>query len=70
MHAEQFLGPDGCETEYTRFNQAQKWQEQALEEGGIDLDNFTRRCNHSAFGAASQNLSYEELRRAVYDEVV
>ena len=65
-----FLGPDGQENEYTRFNQAQKWQEQALEEGGIDLDNVTRRCVYCAFGAASQDLNDEEFQRAVCDEVV
>lgn len=65
-----FLGPDGCENQYTNFNTAQKWQEQALEEGGLDLHNITRRCIYCAFGAASQDLNDQELRRAVYDEVV
>lgn len=67
---QQFLGPDGRENEYTNFNTAQKWQEQALEEGGLDLHNLTRRCIYCAFGAASQDLNNEELQRAIYDEVV
>ena len=67
---QQFLGPNGCENEYTNFNTAQKWQEQALEEGGLDLHNVTRRCIYCAFGAASQDLNDKELRCAVYDEVV
>ena len=66
----QFLRPDGQENEYTKFNTAQKWQEQALEEGGIDLDNVTRRCIYCAFGAASQDLGDAELRTALHDEVV
>jgi hypothetical protein len=69
-YRQRFLGPDSCENEYTNFNTAQKWQEQALEEGGLDLHNLTRRCIYCAFGAASQDLSDKELRHAVYDEVV
>jgi hypothetical protein len=67
---QQFFGPNGRENEYTNFNTAQKWQEQALEEGGLDLHNLTRRCVYCAFGATSQDLNDQELRRAVYDEVV
>ncbi len=65
-----FLGPDGRENGYTVWNTAQKWQELAMEEGGMDLHNPTRRCIYCAFGAVSQNLEDEELRRAVYAEVV
>jgi hypothetical protein len=64
------LGPDNKANEYTDFNTAQKWQEQALEEAGLDFHNATRRCIYCAFGAASQDLEDEELRRAVYSEVV
>ena len=65
-----FLGPNGKANEYTDFNTAQKWQEQALEEAGMDFHNATRRCIYCAFGAVSQDLEDEELRRAVYSEVV
>ncbi|KAF2263450.1 hypothetical protein CC78DRAFT_465821 [Lojkania enalia] len=65
-----FLGPDGKENEFTKSNTAQKWQERALEEGGVDLDSLTHRCIHCDFGTARQDLNDEELRRAVYDEVV
>ena len=65
-----FQGPDGKDNEYTDFNTAQKWQEQAIEEAGLDLHNATRRCIYCAFGAVSQDLENEELRRAVYSEVV
>ena len=65
-----FQGPEGKDNEYTDFNTAQKWQEQAMEEAGLDLHNPTRRCIYCAFGAASQDLEDEELRRAVYSEVV
>ncbi|KAL8962305.1 MAG: hypothetical protein Q9193_001272 [Seirophora villosa] len=61
---------EGNDNEYTVFNAAQKWQEQAMEEAGLDLHSPTRRCIYCAFGAASQNLEDEELRRAVYSEVV
>jgi hypothetical protein len=66
----EYLGPDGSGNEFTRFNVAQKWQEQALEEGGSDLDNLTYRCIHSNFGTAKQDLNYDELRKAVFTEVV
>ena len=65
-----FQGPDGRDNEYTDFNTAQKWQEQAMEEAGLDLHNPTRRCIYCAFGAVSQDLEDDELRRAVYSEVV
>ncbi|KAI4259356.1 MAG: hypothetical protein L6R42_004593 [Xanthoria sp. 1 TBL-2021] len=66
----QYQDQDGNDNEYTAFNAAQKWQEQAMEEAGLDLHNPTRRCIYCAFGAASQDLEDEELRRAVYSEVV
>ncbi|KAI9668915.1 MAG: hypothetical protein M1829_005227 [Trizodia sp. TS-e1964] len=65
-----FLGPDGRENEYTDFNTVQKWQEMTMEEAGPDLFNPTRRCIYCAFGAASRDLEDEELRKAVYSEVV
>ncbi|KAF8451453.1 hypothetical protein BDZ91DRAFT_809507 [Kalaharituber pfeilii] len=65
-----FLGVGGKETEYTDYNTAQKWQEQTMDEAGLDLHNPTRRCIYCAFGAASQNLEDDELRKAVYEEVV
>lgn len=65
-----FLGPNGQENEYTSFNVAQKWQEFAMEEGGLDLHNPTRRCIYCAFGAVSQDLEDEELRKAVFSDVV
>lgn len=67
---DRFLGPDGKENEFTRFNTTQKWQEQALEEGGIDFDSLTYRCVYGDFGAAKQDLNDEWLRKAVYQEVV
>ena len=41
-----------------------------MEEAGFDLHNPTRRCIYCAFGAISQDLEDDELRRAVYSEVV
>ena len=41
-----------------------------MEEAGLDLHNATRRCIYCAFGAASQDLEDEELRRAVLSEVI
>ncbi|KAL4911386.1 hypothetical protein BDW74DRAFT_184750 [Aspergillus multicolor] len=66
----QFLGPDGLNNEFTDFNTAQKWQEQTLEEGGLELHNITRRCIYCAFNAASQDLANGEFRQAVYDDVI
>lgn len=66
----QYQDQEGNDNEYTAFNAAQKWQEQAMEEAGRDLDNATRRCIYCAFGPASRDLEDEELRRAVYSEVV
>ncbi|KAJ6036185.1 hypothetical protein N7540_000464 [Penicillium herquei] len=65
-----YLGPDGAENEFTLFNTAQRWQEQTLEDGGMDLHNITRQCIFCAFGALSQDLRDDGLRRAIYDEVV
>ncbi|KAL8864939.1 MAG: hypothetical protein Q9198_009554 [Flavoplaca austrocitrina] len=66
----QYQDQEGNDNEYTAFKAAQKWQEQATEEAGLDLDNATRRCIYCAIGAASCNLEDEELRQAVYFEVV
>lgn len=66
----EFLGPTGKENEYTDFNTAQKWQERALEEAGLDLHSATRRCIYCAFGAVSQDLEDEELRKAIYEGVI
>lgn len=65
-----FLGAGGKETEYTDYNTAQKWQEQTMDQAGLELHSPTRRCIYCAFGAASQNLEDDELRKAVYEEVV
>ena len=65
-----FLGPDGQENEYTSFNVAHKWQECAMQEGGFELHNLTRRCIYCAFPADSQDLENEELRKEVFIGVV
>ena len=65
-----FLGPNGQENEFTNLNTAQKWQDKAMEEAGAPLYTLTRRCIHCAFGAASQDLENEELRKAVLEDVI
>ncbi|KAF2004976.1 hypothetical protein P154DRAFT_585250 [Amniculicola lignicola CBS 123094] len=65
-----YLGSDGNENEFTTLNTAQVWQEQAQEEGGSDFDKLTYRCIHGDFGTAKQDLNDEELKKAVYCEVV
>ena len=65
----QFMSAIGEKNEYTDFNTAQKWQESALEEAGLDLHNATR-CIFCAFGTASQDLQDEGLQSAVFEEVV
>jgi len=41
-----------------------------MDEAGPDLHDPTRRCIYCAFGASSQNLEDDELRKAVCDGVV
>jgi hypothetical protein len=65
-----YSGPDGCENEFATLNTARVWQSQALEAGGIDLDNLTYRLIHGDFCDAKQDFNDEELRKAVYVEVV
>ncbi|RPB25171.1 hypothetical protein L211DRAFT_806386 [Terfezia boudieri ATCC MYA-4762] len=65
-----YLGKGGKTTEYTDYNTAQKWLEQTMDEAGPDLHDPTRRCIYCAFGASSQNLEDDELRKAVCDGVV
>ena len=65
-----YLGKGGKATEYTDYNTAQKWLEQTMDEAGPDLHDPTRRCIYCAFGASSQNLEDDELRKAVCDGVV
>jgi len=65
-----YLGKGGKATEYTDYNTAQKWQEQTMDEAGPDLHDPTRRCIYCAFGASSQNLEDDELRKAVCDGVI
>ena len=65
-----YLGKGGEATEYTDYNTAQKWLEQTMDEAGPDLHDPTRRCIYCAFGAASQNLEDDELRKAVCDGAV
>lgn len=67
---DRFLGPDGAENEFTRFNTAQKWQENALDEGGIDFHSLTYCCIYGEFSTTKQDLNDEEMRKAVYQEVV
>ncbi|KAI9888339.1 MAG: hypothetical protein M1814_000570 [Vezdaea aestivalis] len=65
-----YFGADGQPNEYTLFNTAQKWQEQALEEAGLDLHSLTRRCIYCAFGPPSQNLENAELKDAIWEGVI
>lgn len=64
------LGLDGEENGFTRFNTTHKWQEQALEEGGLNFESLSYRCIYDDFGTAKQVLNDEELRKVVYQEVV
>ena len=65
-----YLGPDGCRNEHTLFITAIRWQEQALEEGGMDLHNVTTCCIYGSFGIPIQDLGDRELQNAVYSKVV
>ncbi|KAK3345104.1 hypothetical protein B0H65DRAFT_465483 [Neurospora tetraspora] len=64
------FGPNGQETEFTKFNAAATWQRMVADHGGPILHNITRRCIYGNFGLATQNLEDTELIKAVYGNVV
>ena len=66
-----YLGPDGQPNDMTDFCTAQHWlQHDALGEGGPDYAEAIRRCLFCAFGPRSTDLEDDELRAAIYSEVV
>ena len=66
-----YLGPDGQPNDMTDFCTAQHWwQHDALGEGGPEYAEVIRRCLFCAFGPKSTNLEDDELRAAIYSEVV
>lgn len=66
-----YLGPDGQPNDMTDFCTAQHWlQHDALGEGGPEYFEAIRRCLFCAFGPKSTNLEDDELRAAIYSEVV
>lgn len=66
-----YLGPDGQPNDMTDFCTAQHWlQHDALGEGGPDFYEAIRRCLFCAFGPKSTDLEDDELRSAIYSEVV
>ncbi|KAK1774990.1 hypothetical protein QBC45DRAFT_423430 [Copromyces sp. CBS 386.78] len=64
------FGPDGRETEFTKFNAAAAWQESIAADGGSILHNITQRCIYGNFGLTSLSLEDTELIKAVYENVV
>ncbi|KAK1776283.1 hypothetical protein QBC45DRAFT_419685 [Copromyces sp. CBS 386.78] len=64
------FGPDGRETEFTKFNAAAAWQESIAADGGPILHNITQRCIYGNFGPTSLSLEDTELIKAVYENVV
>lgn len=66
-----YLGPDGQPNDMTDFCTAQHWlQHDALGEAGPDYFEAIRRCLFCAFGPRSTDLADDELRAAIYCEVV
>ncbi|CAD6579310.1 MAG: hypothetical protein ASARMPREDX12_009125 [Alectoria sarmentosa] len=66
-----YLGPDGRPNDMTDFCAAQHWlQHDALGEGGPEYSEAVRRCLFCAFGPKSTDLEDDELRSAIYSEVV
>lgn len=66
-----YLGPDGQPNDMTDFCTAQHWlQHDALGEGGPEYAEAIRRCLFCAFGPKSTDLEDDELRAAIYTEVV
>lgn len=64
------FGPDGKETEFTRFSAAATWQRKVNEDAGLRLHGITRRCIYGDFGLDTQDLANENFTRAVYDGVI
>ena len=64
------FGPEGKETEFTRFSAAATWQRKVSEDAGIRLHSITRRCIYCDFGLDTQDLGDRSFTRAVYDGVV
>ncbi|KAL8915649.1 MAG: hypothetical protein Q9172_006803 [Xanthocarpia lactea] len=64
------FGPDGKETEFTRFSAAATWQRKVNEDAGILLHGITRRCIYGDFGLDTQDLADQNFTRAVYDGVI
>lgn len=66
-----YLGPDGQPNDMTDFCTAQHWlQHDALGEAGPEYAEAIRRCLFCAFGPKSTDLEDDELRAAIYSEVV
>lgn len=66
-----YLGPDGEPNDMTDFCTAQNWWlNDALGEGGPELYEAIRRCLFCAFGPRSTDLEDDDLRAAIYSEVV
>ena len=66
-----YLGPDGQPNDMTDFCTAQHWlQRDALGEAGPEYAEAIRRCLFCAFGPKSTDLADDELRAAIYSEVV
>ncbi|KAK3338454.1 hypothetical protein B0H65DRAFT_582492 [Neurospora tetraspora] len=64
------FGPNGQETEFTKFNAAATWQRMIADHGGPELHNITRRCIYGNSDLATQSLEDAELIKAVYENVV
>ena len=64
------FGPDGKETDFTRFSAAATWQRKINEDAGVRLHSITRRCIYGDFGLDTQDLGDKNFTRAVYDGVV
>ena len=66
-----YMSPDGQPNDMTDFCTAQHWLENdALGEGGPEYSEAIRRCLFCAFGPRSTDLENDELRAAIYSEVV
>ena len=66
-----YMSPDGQPNDMTDFCTAQHWlQHDALGEGGPEFSEAIRRCLFCAFGPRSTDLEDDQLRAAIYSEVV
>ncbi|MCJ1402491.1 hypothetical protein MMC11_005711 [Xylographa trunciseda] len=66
----QYLGPDGCATDFTDLSTAAVWHRQILEDAGPQLSEAIRSCIFWSFRPQASGSAETELREAMFTEVL